>query len=188
MQVPLLGLQVSGATQTGLPAQTPAVQTSLVVHRLLSLQAVPSAAGVCNEQVPVAATQVPATWQASEAVQTTGLAPTQTPAWQVSTVVQPLLSLQGAPLAAGVWAEHRPVAGEQVPAVLQTLAVQTTGAPPEQVPRPLQVSAWVQALPSLQEVPLGALGLLQVPVAVLQVPTEWQASEAVQTTGLAPTQ
>jgi len=50
------------------------------------------------------------------------------------------------------------------------------------------MSFCVQALLSLQEVPLGAFGLEQTPVAWLQVPTEWQASEAVQTTGLAPTQ
>jgi len=143
---------------------------------------------VWAEQVPVAGTQAPATWQTSVATgQVTGVPPTQAPAWQVSTVVQPFPSLQATPSAAGVWAEHRPVAGAQVPATLQVEAVQTTGAPPEQVPRPLQMSFCVQALPSLQEVPLGAFGVLQVPVAVLQVPTEWQASAAVQTTGLAPT-
>jgi hypothetical protein len=163
------------------------VQTSLLVQRLPSLQAVPLAAGVWAEQVPVAATQVPATWQASEAVQTTWLPPTQAPAWQVSTVVQPLPSLQVVPLAAGVWAEHTPVDVLQVPATLQVVAVQTTGAPPVQVPRPLQMSFWVQALPSLQVVPLGALGVLQVPLAGLQVPATWQESEAVQVVAV-PTQ
>jgi hypothetical protein len=171
-QEPLLALQMSGAAQCGVgPAQTPAVQTSPSVQRLLSLQAVPSAAGVWAEQTPVAGKQVPATWQASVATgQVTGLPPTQAPAWQVSAVVQALPSLQEVPLAAGVWAEHTPVDVLQVPGTLQVVAVQTTGAPPEQVPRPLQVSVVVQALPSLQEVPLGAFGVLQVPLAGLQVP------------------
>jgi hypothetical protein len=45
-----------------------------------------------------------------------------------------------------------------------------------------QVSFWVQASPSLQVPPVLG-GLLQVPVDGLQVPTVWQTSSAVQTTG-----
>ncbi len=51
-----------------------------------------------------------------------------------------------------------------------------------------QVSLCVQALPSLQGAPLDLTGLLQVPVAGLQVPAEWHWSEAVHTTGFVPTQ
>jgi hypothetical protein len=45
-----------------------------------------------------------------------------------------------------------------------------------------QVSFWVQASPSLQVPPVFA-GLLHVPVLGLQVPTLWQTSWAVHTTG-----
>ena len=41
---------------------------------------------------------------------------------------------------------------------------------------------------SLQAVPSGFGGLVQMPVAGLHVPAAWHWSEAVQTTGLAPTQ
>ena len=85
-------------------------------------------------------------------------------------------------------AEHRPVPVSQVPAALHWSDGQLFAAPLEQLPRPLQMSFVVQALPSLQVVPAGAFGLVQTPVAVLQVPTEWQESTAVQTTGVEPTQ
>ncbi len=65
--------------------------------------------------------------------------------------------------------------------------MQTTGFEPVQLPL-WQVSVRVQALPSLQAVPLLAFGLEHRPVAVLQVPAVWHWSEAVQTTGLAPVQ
>ena len=45
----------------------------------------------------------------------------------------------------------------------------------------------MQALESLQDVPLGTTGFEQSPVAGLQVPAMWHWSEAVQTTGFAPT-
>ena len=53
-----------------------------------------------------------------------------------------------------------------------SLAVQTTGFAPVQVPA-WQVVVCVQALPSLQAVPLGAFGFEQTPVAGLQVPATW---------------
>ena len=46
----------------------------------------------------------------------------------------------------------------------------------------------VQALPSSQGVPFGMAGLEQAPVDGLQTPTSWQASSALHTTGLDPTQ
>jgi hypothetical protein len=68
------------------------------------------------EQVPVAGLHVPAVWHWSEAVQTTGLLPVQTPAWQVSVWVQASPSSQGVLFAFG-GLEHCPVAGLHVPAV-----------------------------------------------------------------------
>src|SRR5205823_7751380 len=66
-------------------------------------------------------------------------------------------------------------------------AVHTTGFVPTQLAL-RQVSVCVQALPSLQEAPSGLAGLLQVPVAGLQVPAVWHWSEAVHTTGFVPRQ
>ena len=48
------------------------------------------------------------------------------------------------------------------------------------------MSPVVQALPSLQALPLTLAGFEHVPVAGLQVPAVWHWSEAVQTTGLLP--
>ena len=52
----------------------------------------------------------------------------------------------------------------------------------------MQVSPLVQPLPSLQAIPLTALGLEHVPVVASQVPGAWHWSEAVQVFGLPPTQ
>jgi hypothetical protein len=84
------------------------------VQPLPSLQLEPSAlAGLL--QVPVAASQVPASWHWSLAVQLTGLPPVQAPAWQVSVFVQALPSLQLVPFALAGFV-HWPVALSQVPA------------------------------------------------------------------------
>jgi hypothetical protein len=93
----------------------PLWQVSLWVQALPSLHAVPSAeAGF--EHWPVAGSQVPATWHASDAAQATGFAPEHAPAWQLSVWVQALPSLQPVPFAA-VGLEQTPVAGSHVPAV-----------------------------------------------------------------------
>jgi len=63
--------------------------------------------------------------------------------------------------------------------------VQTTGLLPVQTPL-WQVSVCVQALPSLQALPLVFTGFEHVPVAESQVPAAWHWSEAVQTMGLLP--
>jgi hypothetical protein len=60
-------------------------------------------------------------------------------------------------------------------------------AVPPQIPE-VQASAVVHASPSLQAVPSGAAGLLQLPVAGLQTPASWHASLAEQVTGFAPLQ
>src|SRR5439155_19132999 len=113
--------------------------------------------------------------------------PPHVPAEHASGLVQALPSLHAVPLLA-FGLEHWPVAVSQVPATWHwSSAVQTTGFEPVQVP-PWQVSVCVQALPSLQAVPLLASGLEHWPVAGLQVPATWHWSEAVQTTGLEPVQ
>src|SRR5207249_1589696 len=169
-----------------LPVHTPLWQVSVCVQALPSLQALPLAfAGF--EHVPAAGLQVPARWHWSEAVQTTGLLPVQTPLWQVSVCVQALPSLQVLPLVFGGF-EHVPVVGEQVPAVWHwSEAVQTTGLLPVQTPL-WQVSVCVQALPSLQVLPLVFGGFEHVPVVGDYVPPVRSWSEAVQTTGLLPVQ
>jgi hypothetical protein len=65
--------------------------------------------------------------------------------------------------------------------------VQTTGLEPVQVP-PWHVSVCVHAFPSLQLVPLAALGFEQLPVLGLHVPATWHWSLAVQVTGFEPVQ
>ncbi len=96
------------------PVQVPAWQLSLCVQALPSLQAAPFAfAGF--EQVPVLRSQVPARWHWSLAVQTTGFAPLQEPAWQVSLCVQAFPSLHAVPFGFAGF-EQVPVLGLQVPA------------------------------------------------------------------------
>jgi len=77
-------------------AQVPSLQTSPVVQALASLQAVPLAA-IGSEQTPVSGSQMPATWHWSRAVQVVVVAGVQTPAWQLSPVVQRLPSSQAVP-------------------------------------------------------------------------------------------
>ena len=98
--------------KVGLP-QEPFWHVSPLVQASPSLQAAPFVlAGV--EQVPVAGSHVPATWHWSEAVQTTGLLPVQSPLWQVSVCVQALPSLQAVPFAAFGF-EQTPVPVLQTP-------------------------------------------------------------------------
>ena len=82
---------------TGLdPEQAPDWQVSVRVQALASLQVVPS--GLFGfEHVPLAGLQVPTSWHASLAVQTTGLEPVHVPDWQVSVRVHALPSLQLVP-------------------------------------------------------------------------------------------
>src|SRR5438094_591123 len=194
LQTPDAGLQMpavwhwsAAVHTTGLaPTQAPAVQVSVRVQALPSSQLVPlGLAGLL--QTPDAGSQVPAVWHWLAAVHTTGFAPTQAPAWQVSLCVQALASLQLAPLGlAGLL--QAPVAGLQTPAVWHwSAAVHTTGFPPTQAPAS-QVSVRVQALPSSHGAPSSLGGLVQVPDAGLQTPAVWHWSAAVHTTGFPPAQ
>src|SRR5205807_8342832 len=76
--------------------------------------------------------------------------PTQAPRAQVSAVVQALPSVQGAVF--GVFTQ--PVAGLQVSSVQTLPSLQLRAGPPTQTP-PAQVSAVVQALPSLHAARVG---------------------------------
>jgi hypothetical protein len=124
------------------------------VHALPSSQTVPSGASGF-EQVPFAGSHVPATWQASLAVQMTGSPPVHTPAWQASTSVHALPSSQPVPSGA-VGFEQTPLVGSQVPTAWHaSLAVQVTGFEPTQAP------AWQaywrkQAFDPGQALPFGA--------------------------------
>lgn len=88
---PVTGLQESAvhgllsSTTGALPAvQVPAWHVSAPLQTVPSAHAVPLAlAGF--EHWPLEALQVPASWQESEPTQTTGLEPTQVPAWHWST-------------------------------------------------------------------------------------------------------
>jgi hypothetical protein len=83
---------------------------------------------------------------------------------------------------------HRPDAGSHEPTSWHwSDAVQVTGLLPAQVPD-WHVSVCVQALPSLQVLPLAFAGLVHCPDAESQVPTSWHWSDAVQVTGLLPAQ
>src|SRR5207248_1149783 len=149
----------------------PLWHVSLCVQALPSLQAVPlAAAGL--EHCPVEGLQVPATWHWSEAGKAMGWETTQVPIWQVSVCVQASPSVQVVPFAAAGF-ELRAVEGLHGAAPWHgSEAVQTTGLEPAHVPF-WQVSVCVQALPSLQVVPLTAAGFEQLPVEGSQVPATW---------------
>jgi hypothetical protein len=108
--------------------------------------------------------------------------PVQTPAWQVSPVVQALPSVHVVPFVI-TGLEQTPVDGSHVPATWHwSLAVQVTVVPPQ---RPAwQVSPVVQALPSLHDVPFVAAGFEHTPVEGLHVPATWHWSLAVQVTAV----
>jgi hypothetical protein len=113
--------------------------------------------------------------------------PTQAPAWQLSLAVPSSPSSQAVPLALPGY-RHRPVGGSHDPGFWQGLPLpHTTRLLPRHVPVE-HVSVRVHMLPSLQVVPSALFGFEHAPVEVLQVPTEWHWSNAVQTTGLVPLQ
>lgn len=162
----------SDGGMTDIATQVPAWHESPLEQRFPSSQAVPSGL-VPLEQTPEVGLQVPAIWQLLVGTgQTTGAPGVQTPDWQASAVVQALLSVQAVPLATGGF-EQMPVAGAQVPAEWQVSdAEQTFAVPPVQTPT-WQLSPVVQALPSVQVAPLGAVGLEQLPLAGSQTPAMW---------------
>ena len=102
------------------------------MQALLSLHTVPFVA-TGFEQLPVTESQVPATWHWSLAAHVFPVPPPHTPAWQVSPVVQALLSLHAVPFAFATGA-GQPVAGTQLPTVWHWSAAQVTVAPPPHTP------------------------------------------------------
>ena len=156
---------------TPAPPHTPLLHTSPPVHALPSLHGVLS--GLLGLlQSPVAGSQVPASWHWSLAVHVTGLAPLHTPAWQLSVLVQALLSLHAEPsLLAGLL--HLPVPASQLPAVWHwSLAAHVTGLAPLHTPL-WQLSVCVHRVPSLQAEPSALAGLLHLPVPASQLPALW---------------
>ena len=166
------------------PVHVPFWHASVWVQAFPSLHVVPFVA-VGLEHAPLLGLQVPAAWHWSLAVHVTGLEPAHTPAWHESTCVQALPSLQLVPFGrAGL--EQTPLDGSHVPAAWHwSPATHVTGFDPVHVPL-WQLSVTVQALPSLQLVPLAAVGFEQTPVLGLHVPAVWHWSSAVQVTGLDP--
>src|SRR5439155_544869 len=166
----------------GVPAHTPALQTSPSVLASPSSHGVPS--GVTGfEQVAFSGSQTPASWHWSWAVQTTGLTAVHVPPWQVSLCVQASPSLH--PVSSALLGfEHSPVPGLHVPASWHwSGAGQVTELPAVHVP-PWQVSLSVQASPSLHPVPSALLGFEHSPVPGLHVPASWHWSGAGQVTEL----
>ena len=118
-------------------------------------------------------------------MQVTGLAPVQTPFWQVSVCVHRLLSTHAVP-SFFVGSEQVPVAASHAPAAWHwSLAVQVTGLAPKHRP-PWQVSVCVHALPSEQVEPFFFAGSLHRPVEVSHVPAVWHWSLAAHSTALLP--
>jgi hypothetical protein len=138
------------------------------LHLFVPVQVVPSlAAGF--EQMPLFVSHVPATWQASLAVQTTGLAPAHVPFWHVSDWVQALPSLQLVPLVTAGF-EQTPLVGSHAPARWHwSLATHTTGLEPVHVPL-THWSVSVQAFPSLHAVRSANVGFEHAPVVGSHVP------------------
>ena len=121
------------------PLQTPFVHMSLVVHRLVSLHAVPFAFAGFEQPFAV---HVPGSWHWSVAGQLA--APTQLPFTHWSAAVQVSPSLQVVPFAL-IGFEQVPDVGSHVPCVWHwSGAAQTTGLPPVQTPF-WQLSVRVQA-------------------------------------------
>src|SRR5919204_598778 len=110
----------------------------------------------------------------------------QTPPMHVSPAVHALPSLHNEPSGLAGF-EQLPVLGSQVPAGWHwSDAVQRTGVP---VHTPAwHVSPVVQALPSLQVVPLALAGLEHCPVVGSQVPATWHVSDGKHTVAVPPWQ
>jgi len=172
---------------TGLaPTQAPAWHVSVLVHAVPSSHALPFAfAGFVQTPVPVL--QVPALWHWSLAVHTTGFAPVQTPAWQVSDWVHALPSLQAEPF--GSFAVQFFPASLQLSAQLAFPFGPGQGLPAWFVhaPAALHVSAPLQKVPSSHVVPLVTLvhvpgdAPLQVTQSVATPPPQLLVQHTVST-------
>jgi hypothetical protein len=151
---------VSEPSNCSAPEAPPAAQTS-VVHDTPSLQTV--TLGVKTQVPPEQVSSV----HGSPSLHTTGV-PAQAPPEHTSPPVHGLPSLHEAVLSACA----QPVAGRHESSVHGLASSHEAAAPGTQTPCE-QASLTVQALPSVQAVPLGALGFEQGPFAGLQVPATW---------------
>src|SRR5437016_4987262 len=177
---------VARQTTGSRPVQTPAWQVSLRVHAFPSSHMVPLGL-VGLEHTPLDGSHTPASWHWSPALQTTGSRPVQTPAWQVSLRVHAFPSSHATPSGL-VGLEQTPVAGLHAPASRHwSPALQTTGAPPVQLPA-WQRSFCVHAFPSSHAAPSSFVGREQTPVDGSQTPASWHWSAAPQTTDALPVQ
>ncbi len=160
---PLTGLQLScvqvlpSSQVLGLPPQLPLVHVSGLVHRSPSLQRVPLATATKLHR-PLAALHVSLV-QALLSLHTKAV-PTQAPDLHASPTVHSLLSSQLTPSLTGLYTQA-PLVELQLSAVhakpsLHTLAV------PRQLPL-WHMSLLVQALPSVQVLPLPTLANVQLP-------------------------
>ena len=122
--------------------------------------------------------QTPACWQGPGGAQETVPVLSHSPASHASPVVQASSSLQEVPFALGA-TEQAPSDGLQTPTVQSPSAGQLFGLAPAQEPD-WQESVWVQALPSLQEVPFASAVDTQSPVSWSQLPPVKQAPAAAQ--------
>jgi len=162
------------------PAHVPFEHVSFVVQALLSSHE--AVLFVCVQPVDVLQPSVVQTLPSS---QFGAAPPTHVPPLHVSFVVHALPSSHPVPFALFGFVQT-PVPVSQVPTSWHwSSAVQTTGFDPVHTPD-WQVSVCVQAFESLHAVPFVLLGFEQTPVLVLQTPTSWHWSRAVQTTGFEP--
>jgi hypothetical protein len=166
----------------------PAWQVSDRVQALPSLHAVPFAFGVVVH-APLAGLQVPTLQASSRELQSTPVPGLQAKLERshVSTPLQALASLQSAllrqPQARGS-AVHWAVESLQPSAVQAMPSLQIRAGPP-QLPF-VQVSGVVQNFPSSHAVPFALFGLLQAPVAGLQLPALWHWSAAAHCVTVPP--
>lgn len=195
VQIPEAGSQTPATWQESSAAQvtvligvphTPAWHFSPVVQRLASSQEAPSAL-LGLVQIPLARSQLPATWhwscglQSASALQLQAtVTGTQSPAWQRSPLVQLFPSLQAAP--SGFFGfGQRPVAALQTPASWHwSEAAQETVVVGEPQRPAWHVSPVVQSVLSVQGVASGLAGLVHSPVPRLQLPARWHWSSGRQ--------
>jgi hypothetical protein len=162
------------------PRQDPLWQVSLPLHTFPSAQDVPLSTGACAH--PVAGLQLSVV-QGLPSLQSSGVPVVQAPAWQVSLPSQRSLSAHDVPFASGlVW---QPVIGSQVSAVQAFPSLQSSGAPLVHTPA-WQVSAPLQTVPSLHDVPL-ITGVLVHPNTGSQ-PSAVQGFASVQLRAVPPVQ
>jgi hypothetical protein len=155
----LESLQLSGEPA----AQVPLWQVSVPLQTLPSLHDVPFSTGEFAQPLIGLQESVVHTL---ESLQLRAVPAVQAPLWQVSAPLQTSPSAHDVPLATAVFTQ--PEAGLQE-SVVQTLpSLQLGGVPAVQVPL-WQVSAPLQALPSLQAVPLATVGFEQTPAVQTSV-------------------